>query len=172
MGILERVFVPLSSMYSRLRCRFRCGGSVGEEFVATNGILQRYPLSVVLLNALMAVWSRAVEAEVRSASAISYADDTEALVSSRANVTGVARITGEFARLSGQEVNVKKSFAFTTVPGRRIGVTMGSSRIGWMLSAKLVGAPLTFQGTPESNRLQGLVDECRVIAKLSSKSHF
>ena len=66
-GMPTRVLSPLRAMYGSLRRRFRLGASVGDEWQATNGILQGCPLSVFLLNALMAVWSRAVEAEVAGA---------------------------------------------------------------------------------------------------------
>ena len=62
MGLSPRVLVPLQGMYDSLRRRFCLGASLGSEWTATNGILQGCPLSVFLLNALMAVWSRAVDA--------------------------------------------------------------------------------------------------------------
>ena len=64
MGLTGRLLDPLGKMYARLRRRFKVASSVGEEFLATNGILQGCPLSVVLLNALVAVWAKAIEAEV------------------------------------------------------------------------------------------------------------
>ena len=79
--------------------------------MATNGILQGCPLSVVLLNALVAVWSNAVDMEVAGARAESYADDTQALVATRSGITHVAAVTDEFARLSGQTLHLAKSFA-------------------------------------------------------------
>ena len=56
------------------------GGQYHQEVLATNGILQGCPLSVVLLNALVAVWFKAVELDFGGAEAVSYADDTQALV--------------------------------------------------------------------------------------------
>ena len=101
----DRILRPLTRMYGHLRRRFKVAGSVGEEFIATNGILQGCPVSVVLVNALMSVWSRAVEAEVERSRTESYADDKQALVSSRRAVTRVATITQEFANLTGQRIN-------------------------------------------------------------------
>ena len=52
------------------------GGSLGTPHRHRCYIPQGCPLSVVLLNALGAVWTRAVRAEVPQASPETYADDT------------------------------------------------------------------------------------------------
>eukprot|EP00660_Eupelagonema_oceanica_P019710 gene19710-biopygen30258 len=62
LGLPDRILAPVERMYRRLRRRFRAAGGVGREFAATNGILQGDPLSVIYLNALVAVWCKAVEA--------------------------------------------------------------------------------------------------------------
>ena len=79
MGLHVRVLKPLQKMYSRLRRRFRVAGSVGKEFLATNGVLQGCPLSILLLNALVSVWAHAVQAEVPGASPQVYVDDADVL---------------------------------------------------------------------------------------------
>eukprot|EP00973_Karenia_brevis_P069640 9683239-Karenia_brevis.AAC.1 len=64
-------------MYAHLWRRFKLPCGVGAEFVAANGILQGCPLSVILVNAVMSVWSKAVEMEIPSTHAESYADDIQ-----------------------------------------------------------------------------------------------
>eukprot|EP00973_Karenia_brevis_P042938 5944895-Karenia_brevis.AAC.1 len=66
-------------MYSGLRRRLRFNGAVGGEFVATNGILQGCPLSVVLLNALVSVWARCLQEECPEVRSWAYVDDTGGL---------------------------------------------------------------------------------------------
>eukprot|EP00660_Eupelagonema_oceanica_P019356 gene19356-biopygen31077 len=64
LGLHQRISAPLRTMYKGLRRRFRVtGAAVGQEFSATNGILQGCPVSVICLNALIAVWAKAVESE-------------------------------------------------------------------------------------------------------------
>eukprot|EP00973_Karenia_brevis_P077081 10705703-Karenia_brevis.AAC.1 len=63
MGLHGRVLHPLSGMYRSLKRRFRMAGGVGQAFVANNGILQGCAISVILVNALMSVWAKAVETE-------------------------------------------------------------------------------------------------------------
>eukprot|EP00973_Karenia_brevis_P048622 6750232-Karenia_brevis.AAC.1 len=86
-----RVWQPLHSMYSNLKRYFRIGQGIGECFHAVNGILKGCPVSVVLVNALMSVWARAVEDMVQKSEAVTFADDKYAVVHSRACVTKVAR---------------------------------------------------------------------------------
>eukprot|EP00973_Karenia_brevis_P093905 12419742-Karenia_brevis.AAC.1 len=63
MGLHTCVLAPLRDMYAGLKRRFRMNGGVGKDFIASNGILQGCPLSVILLNALMSIWAKAVESE-------------------------------------------------------------------------------------------------------------
>eukprot|EP00973_Karenia_brevis_P067161 9339367-Karenia_brevis.AAC.1 len=114
MGIPARLMRPLRSMYGQLRRRFKILGGVGDEFVCTNGILQGCPISVILVNALMAVWARHVEDRVPGSIAEAYADDTQGLADTRNKVTRIAKATQDFAQFSGQLINPQKSFAFTT----------------------------------------------------------
>eukprot|EP00973_Karenia_brevis_P037697 5201716-Karenia_brevis.AAC.1 len=151
-------------MYAGLRRRFRVAGGVTKEFVSSNGILQGCPISVIFLNALMSVWSQAVEKEVVSSSAESYADDTQALVNSRSAVTKVATLTDEFANHSGQTLNAAKSFAFTTVAGRRRSVSLTSGKVRWKSSSRIVGAEVTFQGQPSTGKAEELVEQARDAA--------
>ena len=65
---------PVQRMYEAMRRRFKVGGGVLEEFMATNGIPKGCPLSVILLNLLVSVWARA--AEEAKATPEAYADDT------------------------------------------------------------------------------------------------
>jgi len=62
-GAHARLMAPLRRIYAAIRRRFKVAGGVGKEFKATNGILQGCPLSVVLLNLMVAVWARAVSEE-------------------------------------------------------------------------------------------------------------
>ena len=59
MGLPERLTKPITDMYSKLLRRFKFAGGVGNVFLATNGILQGCPISVILLNALVSVWVKA-----------------------------------------------------------------------------------------------------------------
>eukprot|EP00973_Karenia_brevis_P081077 11244111-Karenia_brevis.AAC.1 len=101
-------------MYGGLQRRFRTAGGLGQAFVSTNGVLQGCPLSVVLLNALVAVWAKAVQSKVPTSQPEAFADDTQVLTKTRRDVSLVAETTQDFARRSGQTLSVKKSYAFTT----------------------------------------------------------
>ena len=57
-GLHPRVLQPLRGMYRELRRRFVVAGHVEKEFVASNGVIQGRPLSVLLLNFLMNTWAR------------------------------------------------------------------------------------------------------------------
>ena len=47
-------------MYSSLLRSFKVLGCLGEPFAATNGILQGYPLSVILINILTTIWMKEI----------------------------------------------------------------------------------------------------------------
>jgi len=113
-GLPPQLVTPLRSLYEKLVRRFRVGNGVGQEFKATNGIIQGCPLSVVLLNLLVNVWAQAVKAEVPGASPCGYADDTGALSSAHAPIQKVLDLTGQFAQVTGQVLNASKSHAWAT----------------------------------------------------------
>ena len=39
-GMSPKLVIPLRSLYANLKRRFRIGGGIGQEFLATNGIIQ------------------------------------------------------------------------------------------------------------------------------------
>eukprot|EP00973_Karenia_brevis_P016635 2278244-Karenia_brevis.AAC.1 len=102
MGMPSEVLRPLSSMYRQLRRRFRANGGCGREYVATNGILQGCPLSILLLSALVSVWSKAVQTEVPQVCTDAYVDDTGGSSCKACYVQSALDITAEYASITGQ----------------------------------------------------------------------
>eukprot|EP00973_Karenia_brevis_P025200 3476143-Karenia_brevis.AAC.1 len=88
----------------------------------------------------MSVWARYVEHRVPDSLAESYADDTQVIAATRSAITTVGDCTDNFVRLSGQSLNAGKSFAFTTVLGGRKTVAVGSQRVSWKTSGRILGA--------------------------------
>ena len=109
-GMDEKVLRPLRAIYTDLERRFKVGGGLGMPFKPTNGILQGCPLSVILINLLQAVWTRAVMAETK-ADPTSYADDAT-LLGERTAVQAAGSLTLCFCALTGQVLNTKKCLAF------------------------------------------------------------
>ena len=108
------VLRAMRAMYKQLRRRFSLHGSVGEEFRATNGILQGCPLSVVLLNLLVHTWAKALETEAPGVDPFGFADDTGATASDSSLLEPAVATTAEFAKLTGQQLNAEKSKLWST----------------------------------------------------------
>jgi ribonuclease HI len=140
MGLSEQVSKPLRTMYANLRRRFRLGSAVGSEFVSTNGILQGCPLSVVLLNALVSVWCKAVEVEVPQATPEAFADDTGATAKKIRHIQSVGKIAEEFAAATGQELNETKSCWFHTSARKMRNLTLKGKPVPRAKVWKSVGA--------------------------------
>ena len=51
----------LGAMYKQLRRAFEIAGALYRSWQATNGILQSYPLSVILVNVLTTIWKWEVD---------------------------------------------------------------------------------------------------------------
>ena len=100
-GLPSQLVAPLRSFYKNLVRRLRVGSGVGQEFRATNGIIQGCPLSVVLLNLLVHVWVQAVKAEVSTALPSGFADDTGAKCEEPKHIQKVLDISGQLADRSG-----------------------------------------------------------------------
>eukprot|EP00663_Eupelagonemidae_sp_cell21sb_P003986 gene3986-4954_t len=150
MGMEERILAPLRTMYNRLRRRFRVAGGLGEEFQATNGILQGCPLSVVALNALVAVWAKAVADRVPGVQACAYADDTYALSDKWEDVPKAHGVTEEFVQLTGQVPHPKKSKTFSTEKQRGRGIRIGGEQVPWVQEMTSLGAAVRLRKGPAS----------------------
>ncbi|KAJ9437063.1 hypothetical protein DIPPA_05013 [Diplonema papillatum] len=115
LGLHNRVLKPLRAIYRLLARRFKLPLGVGREFSVTNGILQGCPVSVILINALLSVVMKAVKKEAKGVSPKSYADDATLLsrLSEAALQKGVD-VVDEFCTLTGMELNLQKTVAFST----------------------------------------------------------
>ena len=108
LGLPECILRAIHGMYDGLLRRFKLPAGLGQEWKATNGILQGCPLSIIFLNALVCVWMRTVEAE-SGVSTAAYADDTHVLASSAPQLQNAVNITEEYSRVTGQEIHPGKS---------------------------------------------------------------
>ena len=64
LGLQDGVARALEGMFGALQCAFKVNGGLGQFFKATNGILQGCALSTLLVNAIMSVWIKEVDAKV------------------------------------------------------------------------------------------------------------
>ena len=118
LGMHPKLLRPLRAAYKQLDRRFKLPLGVGAPFTVTNGILQGCPISVVMVNALLAVLTKAILAEVPSVWMSSYADD--AYITSRFSEESVQAAIDkveEFCGLTGMALNEAKTLAFGTADG-------------------------------------------------------
>ena len=69
----------------------------------------------MLLNALGAIWCKAVKTEMPHIEAHAYVDDTGPTAQRLATLNSALAATQEYVQLTGQKLNTKKSKGFTTV---------------------------------------------------------
>ena len=166
MGMDKCILKPLQGMYHNLRRRFRCGGSLGQEFQATSGILQGCPLSIILLNAMVSVWCRALSAEVPASSPGAYVDDTVALASRPGVLNAALKVTKEYEVLTGQLVHKTKSICFSTWTQSMKRLRFGSETLPQQQSIKTVGVTLHMQTGGTCEQTGARFQSARDIAKL------
>ena len=61
MGMERGVLNAFHGMYTQLQRKFKIKGCLGPWWQATNGILQGFPLSVIVINALTTTWKRMID---------------------------------------------------------------------------------------------------------------
>eukprot|EP00973_Karenia_brevis_P011460 1551292-Karenia_brevis.AAC.1 len=110
----EQILKPLQKIYGNFKRRFKCAGGIGREYKATNGILQGCPLSITLLNALVAVWCHAVKNAAPEAEVFAYVDDTGAVAERPTTLNRVLTVTKQYELATGQQINIAKSFCFSS----------------------------------------------------------
>eukprot|EP00660_Eupelagonema_oceanica_P019203 gene19203-biopygen19823 len=175
MGLDERIGAPMRAMYVGLQRQFKVGasGAIGAPFYASNGILQGCPVSVIALNALLSVWSRAVETEATGTQTAAYADDKWQLTTADTvpEIEGVLQkgvnVTEEHAALTGQEISATKSYCFLAgVGGGYADLRVNANPIPRKDRAKGLGAELYFGRMPQGETPP--VAEARILTALQT----
>ena len=141
-GLHAQVLGPLRAMYAGLRSRFRCAGAVGKEFSSTNGILQGCPLSVILLNGLVAIWCRTVTNEVPEAEPTAYVDDTSVTSSRPMWLQQALDVTNDFATATGMQLHASKCKSFSTATTKMKKLKLGPQTLNQALAIGCLGAIL------------------------------
>ena len=140
-GMDVRLYTALKGMYERMTRRFKIGKFVGESFKDTNGILQGCPLSVMLLNILMAVLSNILTPLVANES---FVDDLTVLSECKHKLQTAANLIREFNQDTGQKVNLKKTYSFGPKGGADIWYE--GSLIPKKTEVKVLGVVWRFDG--------------------------
>ena len=122
LGLPERVLGPMVFMYANLQRRFKIRGCVGEAFRATNGIMQGCPLSVLMLNAMVSILTRALELQVPGIVITSYVDDVTILVRENSWLQRAFEVIEPFLKLTDQVLNGKKTYLFGINKGRTVAI--------------------------------------------------
>eukprot|EP00664_Eupelagonemidae_sp_cell27_P006048 gene6048-8598_t len=172
LGLDPRIVGALQAMYRGLRRRFRVAGSVGQPFAATNGILQGCPVSMVALNAIVAVWARAVEAEARGCRTAAFADDKWCLAGGIHTPAGevaralqqAAKVSEDFADLTGERFNVSKTFQLGTTPEARRRVQLRGAKVRVIAHARGLGVQLSSRQARRSRLAAERVRAARAVA--------
>ena len=165
LGLHPRILRPIEMMYRSLRRRFKYPLGVGQSFEVTNGILQGCPISIVLINALLSVLSRAIVAEVEHAAPRSYADDLYLLSHVRAALQKGVDITEELCRLTGLALNAEKSVGFSTDPQGSPTITISGVPVPTSPHVKVLGVTLGTFGPVASPRVSTAI---RLAARLEA----
>ena len=118
-GFDPTLLAVMENMYTRLQRYFKIPGGHSAPFVSSCGILQGCPLSVVFMNILMAIWSKAIARE-SSAHPKAFADDSMALADNLLTAQTAMDITGEVARLTKQQLAAHKTVAWATSKESRV----------------------------------------------------
>ena len=166
MGLPTAIAAPLRTTYAQLRRRTKFSGYIGGEYAATNGILQGCPLSVVLLNALLSIWMRAVEAEVPEAMPKAYVDDTYITASRPKHINAALEVTGEFVNLTGQQLKVEKCKGFSTTTAKMRPLMVGDARLKQVHSLNAVGSEIVTNPAEVERKYSDRVEGARQMTRM------
>jgi hypothetical protein len=113
MGFCPKLLKLMKHIYSNLKRYFRIPGGLSDTFVSSCGILQGCPLSVCFLNLMMGTWARTIVAETESIPQV-FADDSMILAHDIDTAKKACHLTGEFAKITKQELAMSKTMAWAT----------------------------------------------------------
>ena len=114
LGFSSSLLNVMKRMYSNLQRFFKIPGGHSQPFRSSCGILQGCPLSIVFMNLIVSIWCRTIEAET-AAIPKAFADDSMVLATSVDTAKKAMDITGEFAKITKQELAAKKTVAWATL---------------------------------------------------------
>ena len=97
----------LSDLYGRLVRFFKHPKGFGSAIKSDRGIVQGCPISVVLLNLLMAIFLRFAEHDRADTCPQAYADDVSASAPSVDDISCFLLRAGSFAQITGQRLKLK-----------------------------------------------------------------
>ena len=166
LGLPDNMMRPIRGIYKKLGRRFKLPAGLGKEWFATNGILQGCPLSVIFLNALVAVWMNGVEKETGT-QGLAYADDTNLLTKTLDQLRAGVAFTGHFADLTGQRVHAGKSTWQSNRPDEEETVQMNGADLTRVEKSECLGATVQARqaGTPTlPTKLEDTIDACGPLA--------
>lgn len=118
MGFDKPLLTALQNLYRDLLRYFKLLGGVSSPSLSTRGILQGCPLSVAFMNLIVSVWSRMLQAESQ-VEPKAFADDSMFIADSVSDIKVALELTGEFARLTNQQLEKSKTRVWTTAKDLR-----------------------------------------------------
>ena len=92
-----------------LACCNRCAACTVRCAEGLSCVIQGCPLNVLLINLLMNTWARSVKTETTTAMPKVYADDAGVLSKNSCDIDIALKITGRFATVTQQKLNVDKT---------------------------------------------------------------
>eukprot|EP01059_Diplonema_ambulator_P009922 TRINITY_DN198_c0_g1_i7.p1 TRINITY_DN198_c0_g1~~TRINITY_DN198_c0_g1_i7.p1 ORF type:complete len:1582 (+),score=531.22 TRINITY_DN198_c0_g1_i7:1237-5982(+) len=165
LGMDVDILRAMKGMYGTMERRFRYATGVGEVFTTTNGILQGCPLSVVMINALLAVLMKQVELET-GAKTLSYADDAYLLATLASTLQHATNTVDDFCRIVKMMLHVKKTKVFA-VSAKAPAVKVGGQTLGTTTTIEILGGRLKTQGTKQvsNKRVKAAMEWVRRLAR-------
>ena len=113
LGLPSGFCTCLKGFYGGLVRFFKFGKGYGSALHADRGVFQGCPLSVVLLNLLVMVLFRAVDATCPSATPRGYADDISASSMTVDGLSSFLQLAGKYASVTMQKLKPKKCKLWT-----------------------------------------------------------
>ena len=105
-------------------------------------MLNLCPLSIILLNASVAVWCKAIAAEAPRTEVFAYVDDTGGVASKPSFLNAALAVTADYAASKGETLDTLKSKGFTTVTSRMRKLVVRDERLPQTPVVTCVGAQI------------------------------
>ena len=173
LGLPSGFCLCLKNFYGGLVRFFKFGKGFGSALQADRGVVQGCPLSVVLLNLLVMVLFRAVDATCPSVTPRGYADDISASSMTVDGLSSFLQLAGKFASVTMQRLKPKKCKLWSLredVVADLQALRVAQSSLEVIQDFSYLGASFGFhRGVPHNFRLSlfdGIKDEVGRVACL------